>query len=207
LNEQDIVEKKNETIYLFKGGTMLDEDVVYGNQIFVKENSGIGGFLLSLQKVGDSSVGAIAQPRAVVVSNGKQVEVPVKCAYFGGKKMMFEGKGIDGCIYILPQITTQKVMPIGGALWLGPRLIRSEFSKMYLFDEVENFKLVHTESYPIITELNKNYNLNLPEFVLYQGNLLGPIKIWEINYPSDIQENPQYLNTTYPSEGLWKVKQ
>jgi asparagine N-glycosylation enzyme membrane subunit Stt3 len=203
LDEKDIIEKKNETVYLFRGGTRLDEDIVYGDQIFIKENSGVAGFLISLKKTENSSVGSMEQPKAIMIINGKQVEVPIKCVYFG-QKMIFN-EGIDGCLYIMPQVTSQKIMPIGGAMWLSPRMMKSEFSKLYLFDEAENFELVHSENYPIINELNRNYNLNLPEFVLYQGNILGPIKIWKVSYPADIEENPQYLETSYPREGLWKV--
>ena len=39
------------------------------------------------------------------------------------------------------------------------------------------------------------------EFVYFQG-FQGPIKIWEIKYPSDIQVNEEYLSIDYPSEEL-----
>ena len=37
------------------------------------------------------------------------------------------------------------------------------------------------------------------EFVYYNG-FQGPIKIWEIEYPSDIQLDLNYLDTNYPEE-------
>jgi hypothetical protein len=36
----------------------------------------------------------------------------------------------------------------------------------------------------------------------FNGNLVGPIKIWEINYPKDIKFKPEYLETKYPNAEL-----
>jgi hypothetical protein len=62
--------------------------------------------------------------------------------------------------------------------------------------------------------LNKNssyYKLvysddNNAPLALYNGNLIGPIRIWKINYPESLaltQEELYYnLMTTYPDESL-----
>lgn len=203
-DESNIIEKRNETIYVLKGGTMLDEDLAYKNQIFPKENSGIGAFMISVRKDNDSM--AFNQPKAVLMNSGKQTEANVKCIYFNNQKMQFNEGGIDGCLYLMPRVTQTGILPIGGALWLSPRLMRSEFSKLYLFNESENFELAHIEQNIIINDLNSRYKLSLPEFVIYGGEVLGPIKIWKINYPSDIKENPKYLELTYPNPELSRVR-
>jgi len=52
----------------------------------------------------------------------------------------------------------------------------------------------------MVDELN-NRDINLGEFVYYSPvGLQGPIKIWEINYPSNIKLNSTYLDTDYPAE-------
>ena len=35
---------------------------------------------------------------------------------------------------------------------------------------------------------------------LFQGTVIGPLRIWEISYPEHIEENPSYLDTEYPLE-------
>jgi len=198
--EQDVVEKKNETVFFLKGGANLEEDIVYGNTIFAKENSGIGAFMLSF----DSASKEMKQPKAYVISGSKQVEMPVNCIYYNGMKKTFNGTGIGGCLFVVPKLDTNKIVPVGGALWLGPRLMRSQFSKLYLFNEITNFELVHSESNVIIQQLNDQYNLGLPEFVIYGSELLGPIKIWKANFPEDTQTDPKYLSTEWPNQKLTK---
>ena len=134
-------------------------------------------------------------------------DVPLKCVYLDGF-ITFEEEGIDGCIYIVPRVDNRGVQRIGAGLWLSPRLMRSLFTKLFLFDQGENIKLVHTENHPAINELNNNYNLNLPPFAIVNGALLGPIKIWELNYPEEIKVKPEYLELDYPEDrpGLWQVR-
>ena len=71
--------------------------------------------------------------------------------------------------------------------------------QLYLFEqESEYFKIAHIESNLFIEDM-KNQGVDIGEFIYYNG-FQGPIKIWEISYPSDIQLNVNYLNTDYPKE-------
>ena len=63
------------------------------------------------------------------------------------------------------------------------------------------FELAHTESNLFVNDLRQQANLNLGEFVYYQG-FQGPIKIWKIKYPSNIKSNPEFLQRDYPNENL-----
>ena len=40
------------------------------------------------------------------------------------------------------------------------------------------------------------------DFIYYQG-IRGPIRIWEINYPEDIELKEEYLDIAYPEELLY----
>lgn len=199
--------RRNETLYVLSGGVNMDEDIIWKDQVFAEGVSGIGGFILPMESINGSVVGRLKQPRAVVINRGQQLQVPIKCVYLEGK-IIFEEEGIDGCLYLVPRIDQNGYKSIGGGLWLSPRLMRSLFTKLFLFDEGENFKLVHTEEHPAINELNNNYELNLPSFTIVNGALLGPIKIWEIEYPEDIEIKPEYLELDYPEDrpGLWQVR-
>ncbi|MFC1685660.1 STT3 domain-containing protein [Nanoarchaeota archaeon] len=200
-------ERRNETLFVLNGGAVLDEDIIWKDKIFAGGSAGIAGFILPIEnKENDSLYDRLKQPQAVIVDKGQQLQVPIKCAYLGEKKI-FEGEGIDGCIYLIPSVTNQGMQNIGAGLWLSPRLMKSLLIKLYLFDEGEDIKLAHTENHPVIDELNTNYNLNLQGIALVNGGLIGPIKIWELDYPEDIETNPEYLERDYPEDkpGLWQV--
>ena len=67
-----------------------------------------------------------------------------------------------------------------------------------MFDSKSNyFKLVHTEENLLINDL-RSRGIKIGDFVYYQG-FQGPIKIWEINYPKNIEKNPEFLKTDYPN--------
>ena len=89
--------------------------------------------------------------------------------------------------------------PIGAGFYLSGRVINSRLARLYLFgEESDYFKVAHIESNPLIVEL-RSQGLDSGELVYYNG-FQGPIKIWEINYPSNIQLNEDYLDTNYPEE-------
>ena len=74
----------------------------------------------------------------------------------------------------------------GAALYLSPDVKKSRFSELYLFDgDNENFKLVYDDSE------------SLP-LVRYQDRMIGPLKIWEINYPEDLEVPEEFYGTELP---------
>lgn len=204
----DTQEKRNETVYVFTGGTMLDDDIVWKGKIYPKGEAGIAAIILSVEKtaINNLSVEKIAQPNAVLVYQNKQIQVPINCIYLQGKKIEFE-EGIDGCFYMIPVLSNNQLSQLGSGLWLSPKLMDSLMVKLYILNETKNFELVHSEQDPIIDQLNSQYKLDLPDLTVYgSAGLLGPIKIWKINYPEDIEENPAYLETDYPDKALSEVK-
>ena len=48
---------------------------------------------------------------------------------------------------------------------------------------------IQNEELPYFTEV---YNDTVP-LGLYQGSLLGPLRIWEINYPDWVEEDDRWL--------------
>ena len=209
LDEKSSQEKRNETVYLFRGGSMLDKDLIWKGQIYPEGEAGIGAILLPVEtrKDENESVNAVKQPSIVLVYQGKQEQIPIKCLYIDNKKMTFD-EGIEGCFYTIPIVSQNKISNFGAGFWLSEKLVNSLMVKLYLLNETENFEIAHSENDPIINELNANYKTNLPELIYYENaGLLGPIKIWKINYPDNIQEKPEYLETEYPKKELWIPKQ
>ncbi len=61
------------------------------------------------------------------------------------------------------------------------------------FNEYPTIKLKVSEDSQIVG-LIKEMGNKMGDFVSYNGNFEGPLKIWEINYPEYIKENPEFMN-------------
>ena len=196
-------ETNNQTIYIYPGGTVVDDDIIWeenGKKIFLpKKNAGIGAIVLKKTEE------EILQPEAIFVYNGQQHKIPLRFAYFDGELHDF-GSGLDAGIFLFPMLEAQPnggmaINKLGAAMYLSERTVHSQLVNLYLFNEGSDyFNLAHVEDSFIIENL-KQQGLDVGEFVYYQG-FQGPIKIWEISYPSDINFIPEYLETNYPDEEL-----
>jgi hypothetical protein len=202
LDERQTIEKRNETTYVYTGGTMLDQDIQWQNQIYPAEKAGIGAFTLNIKKDGD--VMSITQPTAVVFYNGKQSTIPLKYVYYNNQLLNFS-QGF-GCLYIVPQLTSVGINNLGSAMYISEKSMNALWIKLYLLNKTEgNFELVHSEDSAIVKELSSKYNVTAGDFINY-GDINGPIKIWKINYPENITINPDYLLLDYPNPELRQVR-
>ena len=83
--------------------------------------------------------------------------------------------------------------PLGAALYLSEDVRNSLFTQLYLFDKPSNyFKVVYTDEQ------------GMP-LSLYNGRLIGPLKIWGVTYPDYIEPNPIYLSASYPNINVTKI--
>ena len=201
MDDRQTTEKDNETMYVYAGGSATDEDIVWnenGKEILLPGRSSyIIGILLS-----KSSKNSISQPVGVFMYNNAQYRIPLRYIYINGGLKDF-GSGLDAGIFVYPRLDSSstgiKANEIGAGLYLSPRTIHSSIAQLYLFGQDSNyFKIAHVESNNIVTDLKTN-GFYQGEFLNYQG-FQGPIKIWEIKYPSDIKLNPEYLSRVYPKE-------
>ncbi|MCK5043537.1 hypothetical protein KAR52_00865 [Candidatus Pacearchaeota archaeon] len=206
MDEKQTQETNTETVYVYAGGTSVDEDIFWeegGKEIFLpKKKAGIGAIVL--KKQGEK----ILQPKAIFVYNGQQYEIPLNYAYVKDKLYEFQG-GLDAGVFIFPRLDSKnggvEINGIGAAMYLSGRTIHSQLANLYLFNQKSNyFNLAHSEDSLIIENL-KQQGVEIGDFVYYQG-FQGPIKIWEISYPSDIKANPEYLEIAYPNPELSMAK-
>ncbi len=204
LDDKQTQEKNNETFYVYPIGTVLDEDVILnegGKEILLPRNkAAVGAVMLKEGKNKE-----IMQPIIFFVYNEKQYQMPLRYIYINEKLYDFK-EGMDAGIFIFSRVDTsngmvKNIASNGAAFYLSERVIHSQLARLYLFNEKSDyFKLVHTEN-SIINEDIKKQGLDIDEFTYYsQAGLQGPIKIWEVNYPSDIKLNSSYLDTDYPEE-------
>jgi dolichyl-diphosphooligosaccharide--protein glycosyltransferase len=202
LDERQTRETRNETTYVYTGGTILDKDIVWQNQIYPAERAAIGAFTLNIKREGEEWT--ITQPTAIIIYQGKQVSIPLKGVYFKEKLLDF-GNGF-GYLYITPRITSEGINEFGAALYISEKSINALWVKLYLLNQTEgNFELVHAEQNLIIQELRSKYNLSVSDIAFY-GDTQGPIKIWKINYPENITIKPEYLLLDYPDHRLSEVR-
>lgn len=201
INPQETQETVNETIInAYSGSIGLDEDVTYetneNKKIFIQGLTGIVRIYIE-----ESSEGELMQPNALFVEQGGgQTLVPMRFLYYNSKLIDFRS-GIDAGFFIIPTISQGNgginIDKKGSGFYLSRRTVHSFLTRKYLFGEEENFKIVHKEHHFIIQELNSQ-GANLGDFAYFQGNFLGPIKIWKIEYPTDTRLNESYLDIEYP---------
>ncbi|MFH1500713.1 MAG: STT3 domain-containing protein [archaeon] len=196
-------ETKNGTVHYYEANFGLDEDILWeidGGQVLLPGGvAGVGAIQLKIEN------NELKQPEAIVIDRGKQYNLPLRYVYYKGELIDFGG-GLEAGIFVFQRLISDGsringVDEIGAAIYLSPRTIRGYMARLYLLDEQDTpFKLVHVEENLIVSQLRAQ-GLQLDSFVLY-GGLLGPIKIWEIEYPGDITVNGTYLELDFSNEEL-----
>ena len=147
--------------------------------------------------------GTMAQPEAIFIYNGNQYKIPLRYIYDENDLKEDFGSGINAGVFIFPKINPSNngllINKRGALLYLSGRTINSQVARLYLSNQKSDyFKLVHLESSTLINTL-KNQGVDIGEFAEYQG-FNGPIKIWEISYPSNIKSNEDFLKVEYPEK-------
>jgi len=188
MNPQATQRSGNVTTYLFQGSTNLDEDFVYKDKVFPQQKSFILGFRIPVEENEDTGDFTILQPEAIISFNAQQETIPVTCVFQGEEKLTFETPGLDGCLRIFPRyLSNQYQQENGAVLWVSRRGTSSLWTKLYLFNEASPyFQLVYDDS-----SQNK--------LAYFQGRILGPLKIWRITYPEDL-DIPRELREDYLAE-------
>jgi hypothetical protein len=206
-------EMKNSTFYVYYGGAPVDDDIIQeinGSKILLPGSPNgnkaiVGAIFLEIQNSGN-----LAQPQAVFVYQNKQYKLPLRYAFFNGKFIDF-GSGVASGIYVMPlvSVTSQgsaQMDNIGIIMFLSNRTVNSELARLYLYKQNDQyFNLVHSEDDAVVAQL-KQSNPNIPDIIYYQG-FRGPIRIWEIKYPKNVEFNPEYLKLDYPNKELQIAKQ
>jgi len=185
LNLQGTQETRDTTVYMYQGGYTLDDDFIWEGKVFPRQQAGIGAVFLPTRQIGNETDVNIEfeQPIAAFVYNGQRIDVPLECLYVDGKMMKFEKPGYGGCLRILPTLNGggQMEHPLGAGLFISEEGMRALWVNMYVFEQnnpdydTSAFKLVHGQS-----------ESGVP-LAIYGGRIVGPISIWEIEYPSDFE--------------------
>jgi len=184
IDESQTYETRNETQYIYVGGTLFDKDIEYKGQIFPMSKSGIGAIILKTnneQKV----VGV----ESIVINSGQQYRLPMRYFFFNEQLYDFGGDPEDtlqGCAYVIPSLEGNSINQLGAIMYLSEKALDALWVKLYLFGEGEYFKVAHKQDSFVIDELKNRYEYELGDF-LYTGQVNGPITIWKINYPENFE--------------------
>lgn len=193
------LERKNETVFVYTGGSSIDEDIIYqdnSSKIFLPSGSTVLAAIL----VNINQEDEVTKVQGIFVYQGKQYNVPFK--YFYDGNFVDTSEGIDSGIFLYPRVVSGDqgigLDKNGALLYLSSRTVKSNLVRYYLYGEENEFVLTHNEPDIIVNDLNSQ-GAEVGDFVYYQG-FRGPIKIWQINYPKDIIYRSEFLNVEYPED-------
>ena len=185
-------ESREGTVYIFTGGTPLDSDFEYNGKLYPKGGSGIIAIMIST--IGNEGGVTFAQPQVVLVYNGQQEIAPLECLFFNGREMIFKEKGVKGCFVIIPKIDGTVADGLGNGLYISERVKNTLFYKLYLTgQEGKYFKLVY------------NDEANIPLSV-FNGRIIGPLKIWEVSYPENLEVPEIYYRDELPNPKVSSIE-
>ncbi len=193
----------NTTMRAYQNVVPTDQDIVYnfssGQQLFIPQGQGYTiGVILNTTK--ENTTFAFGQPEMVLYYNNQQLRVPLRYIYFNGQLIDF-GTGFPGAAYLLPTLvqgsTGIQVNNMGSIIYLSPKVFNSLFAQLYLMNDPLNryptVTLAHAQYDPVLTSLRSQGFTG--DFVYYNG-FDGPIKIWNVKYPSYIATMSGFLDTT-----------
>jgi len=187
--DPNVQETRNQTILLYRGGFLLDDDFVYNDVLYPRDGAGVGGVLLPTI-TNEEGATSFEQPVAIVVYGGQNVHIPIECLFIGGKELVFDQEGLGGCFMLIPQFRGQQGDPIGSGIYISEKVRRTLFTQFYLFGkESDYFKLVYEDS----------GGMPLSD---YQGRIIGPLKIWEISYPDNLNIPDYFYGTSLPNPNV-----
>ena len=197
IDESQTRETINTTLRLYRGGTGVDQDIIYedkfipgptydeaGNPTY---NAQIGAVILETDK------NSLKKIEGIFLYGGEQIRIPIRYIYLENK-IVDLNVGIDAVFYTMPLIDEQKIDGLGAGLYLSPKVSKSLFAQLYLmndaFGNYPTLKLVHSELDSVNSQL-RNGGINVGDIVYYQG-FRGPIKIWEVQYPKDLISRDEF---------------
>lgn len=199
-NDKETVETRDKIVYLYQGQYVFDEDFEYDGQLYAQRQAAIIGFWLPVETVEitqdnkTQKLQRIAQPEAVIANQQGQKKIPLKCVYLNGRMYKYDTEGLGGCLRIMPNLGNAQD-PIGAALYVSERGINAIWTQLYLFEQ--NDPDFDTSAYKLAYSDESGMPL-----ALYNGRQIGPLKIWEINYPENMTVDEKYLLRSYQGAGL-----
>ena len=192
LNDSQILEEGGSRVVLFAG--FFREQMVRRHHLPFYDRIGQGLYYKVSKNSSDQNA-IFSQPIAVMFYNNQRYDIPINCLYTNKQFYKFNVDGLDACIMLIPTINQQgQGNQWGSLLYISPEVKQTNFARLYLFgEESNNFKIVY------------NDEASIPLAVLEGRGLIGPLKIWKINYPKNMIYNKTYIGTELPDPSVMEV--
>jgi hypothetical protein len=206
------------TTRVYEGTTFVDQDILYNGAFLPGPSSQNGGVTINynsyfvgatMSYINQNGSILLQQPTAFFEYNGQQYSIPIRYAYFNNNTRDY-GTGINATFMIIPSVSLSsagqvQIDPIGAGIYLSPKVQQSLYARLYLMNDYYNQYPTLTvgviEPNDLISQIDAHGG-NIGNFADYQGQLLAPLEIWNVNYPSNILNLPQFRQPTGPYAGL-----
>ncbi len=191
LNEGATQETRNMTMMTYQGSYVLDDDFVYEGKAFPAKGSGIGAIFVPMKQIKDEN-GALTnmefgQPHVALMNKGQRTDVPLECIYFNGQMQKFSQPGLKGCLRMIPTLQDNGQLKniMGAGLYVSEEGMNALWPNLYLFEQ--NNPAYDTSAFKMVYGDDGTY----APISLHRGRVIGPQKIWEINYPAGFTLDPE----------------
>lgn len=205
LDEKNTQETASSTIQVYAGQTPVDKDIIYNQNgttiLLPADKAFVIGIVTETTKAGE-----LKQPKAVFYYNGNQYRMPLRYIFANGKAFDF-GSGINSEIQFMPSLIRSaqggaSISPNGALLYLSEKVKDNLFTQLYLQNDPNkrypSLTLAHLEQDVIINQVKEQLSNNLDsDFLYYSGvGIRGPIKIWKVDYPTNLEPRAEFLSKT-----------
>jgi asparagine N-glycosylation enzyme membrane subunit Stt3 len=197
INPTRMQERRDGLTLVYEGGYVLDDDFIWDGIVFPKQQAGIASVSIPVLQSVDNESGeeliTFEQPSVTLVYGGRPAQVPLECLYVNGEMVWFPEEGYKGCLRIIPTLqgSGQIENPIGAGLFVSEDGVRALWTNLYLFEQ--NNPKFDTSAFSLVYGEDDTF----APISMYQGRIIGPQKIWEINYPEgftvDEETKQKYL--------------
>ncbi len=188
---------RNSTVIYYTGSFGFDEDLQFNGKILPRNSAGVAGVMVTLSNDVNGQINGLEQPVAIAGHNNERYNLKMSCLYLE-KPYFFDNYDIDACLRIIPTFTdNNQVNAIGTGFYLSKKVLHSLVGRLYILNiNSKYFELIYDET-----------TRGMP-LAYYQGRLIGPHKVWKVNYPKDFkltaEEYNFYTRTDYPDINLTK---
>ena len=173
---------------VYTGGMYLEDDFIYQDILYSAYGAGVAGFMVPAIYDENGSISNFEQPFVLIASQSGYVQVPLTCLFINGQEIIFSEGEFDACLQLIPVVSNDNYNIIGAGLYLSPRVYGNWFAEHYLFGKSnENFNLVYSDEASV-------------PLMIYNGRIVGPLKIWEVSYPDDLEIPEEYYATSLPDD-------
>ncbi|MBT4446715.1 hypothetical protein HOC96_05690 [archaeon] len=196
LDENLMHETRNATVIGYQGTYVLDDNFVFEDRVYAAQNSAAVAVYLPLIIDEGSNVLNIEDPYLILTGGGSQVEVPLSCVYMNGEFFFNDHEdenSYNGCFSVIPTINSDGSVSstFGAGLFVSEEGFKALWTNLYIFEGKNPY--FDTSAFDLVYDQTPSY----APLSIYGGRVIGPIKIWEIDYPEGFEvseeKTEQYL--------------